>query len=76
MVNTVPVAESIPVQSSWQVGGGWVVGVGDGVSTRGVRLLIGKEVLLVLTSCGNRITSAHCQLRRKSMIAASHEITL
>ena len=48
MVNTVPVAESIPVQSSWQVGGGWVVGVGDGVSTRGVRLLIGKEVLLLL----------------------------
>ena len=48
MVNTVPVAESIPVQSSWQVGGGWVVGVGDGVSTRGVRLLIAKEVLLLL----------------------------
>ena len=50
MVNTAPVAESIPVQSSWQVGGGWVVGVGDGVSSRGVRLLIGKEVLLLLTS--------------------------
>ena len=47
MVNTVPVAESIPVQSSWQVGG-WVVGVGGGVATRGVRLLIGKEVLLLL----------------------------
>ena len=44
MVNTVPVAESIPVQSSWQVGGG----VGGGVATRGVRLLIGKEVLLLL----------------------------
>ena len=48
MVNTVPVAESIPVQSSWQVGGWWVVGVGGGVATRGVRLLIGKEVLLLL----------------------------
>ena len=79
MVNTVPVAESIPVQSSWQVGGGWVVGVGDGVSTRGVRLLIGKEVLLLLTSFhdfveilwGTRITTAHCQLRHKSMIAVS-----
>ena len=79
MVNTAPVAESIPVQSSWQVGGGWVVGVGDGVSTRGVRLLIGKERFCSSSPfswfCGNimgtRITSAHCQLRRKSMIAVS-----
>ena len=63
--------------SAEQLAGGWVVGVGDGVSTRGVRLLIGKEVLLLLTSFhdfveilwGTRITSAHCQLRRKSMIA-------
>ena len=46
MVNTVPVAESIPVQGTWQVGGRWVGG--DGVSTRGVRLLIAKEVLLLL----------------------------
>ena len=59
--------------------GRWVGGVGGGVATRGVRLLIGKEVLLLLTSFhdfveilwGTRITSAHCQLRRKSMIAVS-----
>ena len=55
------------------------MGVGDGVSTQGVWLLIGKEVLRLLTSFhdfveilwGTRITSAHCQLRSKIMIAVS-----
>ena len=76
MVNTVPVAESIPVQSSWQVGGGgwwWCCHTGCSASDweRGSAPPRTPFHDFVEIFWGTRITSAHCQLRRKSMIAVS-----